>query len=124
MAFHREQAERELVASGLSPQAAHTAAMRQFGNPARLREESHRTIAFRAETILQDLRFALRQMRKKPGFAVTAVFILALGIGVSLAIFSFVDAVLIRPLPFAQPNQLVFVTESAAAIPRANLSRQ
>ena len=123
MAFHREQAERELIASGLSPQAAHTTAMRQFGNPARVREHSHHAIAFRAETILRDLRFAIRQMRKNPGFALTAVFILALGIGVSLAIFSFVDAVLIRPLPFAQPNQLVFVTESAATIPRANLSR-
>ena len=123
MAFHREQTERELIASGLSPQAAHTAAMRRFGNPARLREQSHRTVAFRLETILQDLRFALRQLRKNPGFAATAVFILALGIGVSLAIFSFVDAVLIRPLPFAQPNRIVFVTEKAPGFPYANLSR-
>lgn len=123
MAFHREQSERELIASGLSPQAAHTAAMRQFGNPSQLREHSHNTISFRAETILQDLRFALRQLRKKPGFALTAIFILAVGIGISLAIFSFVDAVLIRPLPFAQPNRIVFVTETAVGFPRANLSR-
>jgi macrolide transport system ATP-binding/permease protein len=123
MAFHREQTEQELRASGMSPQAAHTAAMRRFGNPAGLRERSHRTIAFRAETIVLDLRFAIRQIRRNPGFAATAVFILALGIGVSLAIFSFVDAVLIRPLPFARPNRLVFVTETAPGFVRANLSR-
>jgi predicted permease len=123
MAFHRDQAERELIASGLTPQAAHTAAVRRFGNPARVREQSHRTVAFRVETILQDLRFSLRQLRKNPGFAAIAIFILALGIGVSLAIFSFVDAVLIRPLPFAQPNRLVFVTEKAPGFPYANLSR-
>lgn len=124
MAFHREQAERELIASGLSPEDAHTVAMRQFGNPAQLRERSHNTIAFRAEIILHDLRFALRQLRRNPGFALTSVFILALGIGVSLAIFSFVDAVLIRPLPFAKPNRLVFVTETAPGFVRANLSRK
>lgn len=123
MAFHRAQAEREFVGSGMSPQAAHAAAMRQFGNPAVLRERSHNIVAFRAETVLQDLRFALRQLRKDPGFAATAILILALGMGVSLAIFAFVDAVLIQPLPFPQPNRLLFVTESAAAIPRANLSR-
>ncbi|HWE84519.1 MAG TPA: ABC transporter permease [Terracidiphilus sp.] len=123
MAFHRDQTERELIASGLTPQAAHTAAMRRFGNPTQLRERSHNTIAFRSEIILHDLRFALRQLRKNPGFAATAVFILALGIGVSLAIFSFVDAVLIRPLPFAQPNRIAFVTEKAPGFPRSNLSR-
>jgi macrolide transport system ATP-binding/permease protein len=121
--FHREQVERELIASGISPHAAHTAAMRQFGNPALLKEKSHGVVAFRFETIFQDLRFALRQLRKNPAFAVTAVVILALGIGVSLAIFSFVDAVLIRPLPYAQSNRLVFVTEKAPGFPRANLSR-
>ncbi len=123
MKFHREQTERELLASGLSPKAAHTAAMLRFGNSVRIREQSHGAVAFRVETLLQDLRFALRQLRKNPGFAITVVSILALGIGVSLAIFSFVDAVLIRPLPFAQPNRLVFVTEKAPGFVRANLSR-
>ncbi|HUY93750.1 MAG TPA: ABC transporter permease [Terracidiphilus sp.] len=122
MAFHREQTEQELRASGLSPDAAHTVAMRRFGNPAHLREQSHRTIAFRAETILQDLRFALRQLRKNPGFAVTAILILALGIGVSVAIFSFVDAALIQPLPYAHPDRLVAVDETAPSFPRSNLS--
>lgn len=123
MAFHREQAERELIESGAAPEAAHTMAMRSFGNLTVIKEKSHGIVAFRAEAVIQDLRFALRQFRKSPGFTLTAVFILAIGIGVSLAIFGFVDAVLIQPLPYAHPNRLVFVTESAKAIPRANLSR-
>ncbi len=123
MAFHNQLTEHELIASGFSPKAAHTAAMLRFGDSARIREQSHGAIAFRVETLVQDLRFALRQLRRNPGFAVTAVFILALGIGVSLAIFSFVDAVLIRPLPFAQPNRILFVTEKAPGFPYANLSR-
>ena len=57
---------------------------------------------FRAETVVQDLRFALRQLRRSPGFAVTAILVLALGIGASTAIFGFVDAVLIQPLPYAE----------------------
>ena len=100
MAFHREQAEKEFVASGMSPQQAHVAAARQFGNATHLREQSHSFVAFRWETVAQDLRFALRQLRQHPGFAVTAIFILALGMGVSVAIFGFVDAALIQPLPY------------------------
>ena len=72
--------------------------------------------------VLQDLRYALRQLRKSPGFACTAVLILTLGISASLAIFGFVDAALIKPLPYKDPNRLVDVTESVAMIPRANLS--
>jgi macrolide transport system ATP-binding/permease protein len=72
--------------------------------------------------LLQDLRYALRQLRKSPGFACTAILILALGIAASVAIFGFVDAALIKPLPYANPSRLVEVTESVTMIPRANLS--
>jgi macrolide transport system ATP-binding/permease protein len=72
--------------------------------------------------IVQDLRYAFRQLRKSQGFAFTAVLILALGIGASVAIFGFVDAALIKPLPYPNPNRLVDVTENAAMFPRANLS--
>jgi macrolide transport system ATP-binding/permease protein len=123
MAFHRAQRESELIASGMTPDAARSAAMREFGNTARLREKSHEVVAFRMETVAQDLRFALRQLRWNPGFALTAIVILALGMGVSVAIFGFVDAALIRPLPYWQPNRLMDVAENARAWPRSNLSR-
>lgn len=122
MAFHREQAERELIESGSPPEAAHTAAMRSFGNPTVLKERSHGIVAFRAEAVLQDLRFALRQFRKSPGFALTAMLILALGIGASVAIFAFVDAALIKPLPYPAPSRLVAVDENADLFPRSELS--
>ena len=73
--------------------------------------------------LMQDLRFALRQFRKNPGFGLTAVLMLALGIGASVAIFAFVDAALIKPLPYPAPNRLADVTESAGTLfPHANLS--
>lgn len=72
--------------------------------------------------LLQDLRYAFRQLRKSPGFACTAVLILTLGIGASVSIFGFVDAALIRPLPYKDPTRLMDVTESVPMIPRANLS--
>lgn len=74
------------------------------------------------ENLLQDVRYALRQLRKSPGFAATAILILTIGIGASTAIFGFVDAALIRPLPYANPSRLVDVAESAAMFPRNNLS--
>ena len=123
MAFHRAQVEKELVAGGMAPDAALYKAMQQFGNATLLKEQSHGIVSFRAETVLQDVRFALRQMRKRPAFAVTATLILALGMGVSVAIFGFVDAALLQPLPYANPSRLMSVDESAAVFPRSNLSR-
>src|ERR1700683_3669522 len=72
--------------------------------------------------LLQDLRYALRQLRKNPGFTCTAILVLSLGICASLSIFGFVDAALIKPLPYQSPDRLVEVTESIPLIPRANLS--
>ena len=122
MAFHQEQAEKAFQAEGMTPKAARLRAMRQFGNATRLRERSHEVVGFSFETVAQDLRFALRQLRKNPGFAATAIVILALGIGASVAIFAFVDAALIKPLPYPNPARLVEVTESLALFPRGNLS--
>lgn len=72
--------------------------------------------------IFQDAQYALRQLRKSPGFACTAVLIFAMGLCASVAIFGFVDAALIKPVPYPNPNRLVTVTGSVPMIPRANLS--
>jgi predicted permease len=122
MAFHRVQAEKDLVAGGMTPKAARRFARRQFGNAEQLKERSTEAVDFRFETVAQDLRFAIRQLRKNPGFAVTAIAILALGIGASVAIFGFVDAALIKPLPYANPTRLVGVYENTAECPKCNLS--
>jgi macrolide transport system ATP-binding/permease protein len=88
-----------------------------------LRTPSSVTASFRVESIVQDLRYTLRQLRKNLGFAFTAVLVLALGISASVALFAFMDAALIKPLPYPDPTRLVDVTESAGAlIARANLS--
>src|ERR1700726_1680884 len=100
MAFHRAQAEKEFVDGGMKPEAARYAAARQLGNTTRLRERSEEVVGFRVETVWQDMRFAARQLRKNPGYGVTAVLILALGMGGSVAMFGFVDAALIQPLPY------------------------
>jgi len=122
MAFHRDETEKEFRAEGLDSQEARHAANRQFGNDARLRDESHETVAFWFEGMLQDLRFAIRQLRKNPGFAVTAILILTFGIGASVAIFGFVDAALIKPLPYERPNRLVGLFESIPLGLRFHLS--
>src|SRR5205807_10517562 len=70
------------------------------------------------EQILKDLRFTYRMLRKNPGFATVAILILALGIGANAAIFSLVDAVLIRPLPFPDQDRLVMVRD----LPRPNIN--
>jgi hypothetical protein len=70
----------------------------------------------------QDIHYALRQLRKSPGLAVTAILVLTVGIGASTAIFGFVDAALIRPLPYQNPDRLVDVAESATMFARSNLS--
>ena len=76
------------------------------------------------ETTVQDIRYALRQLRRSPGFTATAVLMLGLGIGASVAIFAFVDAALIKPLPYADPTRLADVAEHGVAFPRSNISYQ
>jgi len=122
MAFHRDQVGEDFRTAGMSAKEAAHAARRQFGNDTRLQEQSREVVAFRAESVTQDLRFALRQLRKNPGFAATAILVLALGICASVAIFAFVDAALIKPLPYENPSRLVVLFESITVGPRFHLS--
>jgi macrolide transport system ATP-binding/permease protein len=124
MSFHREQKEKELRESGVAPREAHHAAALEFGNTTRLKEQSNEIVGFRFETVWQDLHFAVRQLRRSPGFTLTAILMLALGIGASVAIFAFVDAALIKPLPYQDPMRLVDVNERVKVFPRSNLSYQ
>src|SRR5271165_4236266 len=122
MGFHREQAEKEFVAAGMTPEAARYAAIRQFGNSTRIRERSHEAVEFSFESVAHDLRFALRQLRKNPGFAFTAIMILVLGMASSVAIFAFVDAALIKPLPYKNSTRLQVLFEAIPLGPRFHLS--
>ncbi|HKU27500.1 MAG TPA: ABC transporter permease, partial [Candidatus Sulfotelmatobacter sp.] len=105
--FHREQLEAQLRADGMSAQAAQARAARQFGNELRIREKSIERVEFRFETTLQDIRYGIRQLRKNPGFAVTAILILGLGIGATTAIFSTVNPILFKSLPYPDADRIM-----------------
>lgn len=114
MAFHREQAQRQLEADGLPAEEARYAAIRQFGNAPRIGEESLDHVSFGFETAVQDFHYALRGLRKNPGFAATAIIILAVGIGATTAIFSAVNPILFEPLPYPDAARLMMVNEQQA----------
>ena len=108
---------------GMTPEQARREAILKLGGVEQTKEahREQRAIPF-TEHVVQDLRFATRQLLKNPGFACTAILVLALGMSASVAIFAFVDAALIKPLPYPNPTRLVSATESIPMLPQANLS--
>jgi len=121
IAFHVEMRTRALIARGMDPDAARRSALGRVGDVGRLqracvdlgrKREREMRLTQWLEEFGDDVRFAFRQLRGSPGFTLVATLTLALGIGANSAIFALADATLMRPLPFADPDRLVWMWES------------
>jgi len=122
MAFHRDQAEGELRSEGVPLEAVRNAAKRQFGNETRMKERSNEVVGFGFESVVQDLRYAVRQLVSNPSFTIVIVLTLALSIGANSAIFSVIHGVLLKSLPYPEPDRLVRVFLTSQEFPRFPLN--
>jgi len=112
MRLHIEMRAARMEQSGLSASEARYAARRRFGNATALEEASRDVWGFTSvDQLARDLRYAARRLRQRPGFSIPVIAVLALGIGATTAVFSAVDAAILRPLPFARPHELVTLPE-------------
>ena len=110
--FHLQQQIAENIAQGMSEDEARSAALRTFGNPTLLRDQARSQWSWNGlEKFLRDLRYGARTLSRSPGFAIIAILVMALGIGATASLFTIVNAVLLKPLPFRDPGRLVMVYE-------------
>jgi putative ABC transport system permease protein len=108
--FHLESTIQGKIAAGMPPEAARREALLEFGGSEKVKEECrhvHRIVS--VENTLSNLKSAVRFIRKSPGFSLTVIVMLALGIGANSAVFSAIDAILLRPLPFPNADELVIL---------------
>src|SRR5579884_852530 len=114
MRYHLERETEKYMAAGMTPEEARRTARRALGHVGQSKEECRDTRRFTMiDNAAMDVRFALRQLRKNPGFTFSAVFVLALGVAAAVTMFAFVDATLIRPLPYKDQSRLVSVFEAS-----------